>query len=92
MSEGTHWAVSESTLDPGSYNLLAVHGSEVPRSMSGSPMRYLDCRDLVLGAARVDDTYIELHLGQDPTELYLVVIEDRELGTVRLMARDGSDG
>ena len=91
MSPNWHWVLSGDPSFPKEYRVGTVEDG-VPSQWSKGGLKYPDCRELVLEWAKPGDTYIELHNGQDPTELYLVVIEDHELGTVRLMARDGSDG
>jgi len=91
MSPNCHWIVSEHVDTPETYSLFTVMDGQSQRA-SREQIAYETCREVVLASAEPHDTYIELHLGQGPTELYLVVIEDHELGTVRLAARDGSDG
>ena len=91
MSPNWHWVLSGDPSFPKEYRVGTVEDG-VPSQWSKGGLKYPDCRELVLEWAKPGDTYIELHNGQDPTELYLVVSEDHELGTVRLEARDGSDG
>lgn len=97
MSPNTHWIVSEHRVSTGLLDEAIKHvvhtvvdGEKQRYSKKG--LAYLDCRDIVLYWAKPEDTCIEKDLDGRSTELYLVVIEDHELGTVRLAARDGSDG